>query len=639
MNIYANVYKGEKRSKGSFGSYGTPVCNLTERKNDGVTLVYADVLSESALDPDFGVGIDIPINGRILAIKKNCEFWLRPAFPSSPSDIPDNTQLLITENESGKFTVILPVVGDTYKTVLIGKDESTVTAKIYSGYAKLSTCKTLVFATSSGNNIHSLLEKCTKAALFALGSNIPAISERSYPEIFEYLGWCSWDAMQIRINREGLIEKCLEFRKKNIPVSWMILDDMWAEIRDFYGREYYSFGDMCKMMHASALYDLEADPLRFPGGLKETLAEIKKLGFKPGIWYPTTGYWRGIEKNSPAYEKLKDHLIETDDGIFVPSFEKEKAEGYFNTINTFLKDSGAEFIKVDNQSMFNRFYSKLTPIGNAAHSYHDALESSAETYFDSNMINCMGMSSEDMWSRKTSAISRTSGDFLPENSEWFKKHIMQCSYNSLLQGQFYYCDWDMWWTDDSQALRNSLARAISGGPIYVSDKIERSIPEVLSPLTLSDGRVLRCDRPAMPTSDCITSDPTKSGKPIKLQNVANGCGIILLFNLSDDNTPVNGTLSPSDVSGLSGNEFAVYSHFDRSVKIMKANERLKLTLDDNNSYALYIIAPYENGFAAIGNPDKFISPATIASINGESITQKEAGALAYVKNGKLFIEP
>ena len=83
----------------------------------------------------------------------------------------------------------------------------------------------------------------------------------------------------------------------------------------------------------------------------------------------------------------------------------------------------------------------------------------------------------------------------------------------------------MWWTDDGQAEKNALMRAVSGGPIYVSDQLQRSRPQVLRPLATDDGRILRCDRPGMPTADCVTKDPTVSGEAMKLQNMAGKQGI------------------------------------------------------------------------------------------------------------------
>ena len=638
MNIYANNYLGEKNSKGTFGRLGSPVCRVIKEERDGVTLVYADVLNQSALDPEFAVGIDVEFSGKYMADYRFCQFWCEPFFGENPADLPDQTQYLVYTKQDGSFGVILPVVGEIYRCVLKGKDENTITAKISSGYAKLCTCNTLAFVTAEGNDPFELTERCVRVALKAINSDIPMRSERKYPEIFDYLGWCSWDAMQIRVNHEGLLEKCREFNNKGIPVRWVLLDDMWAHIKDFHGRTYSSFSEMCRLMHSSAMYDYEADPKRFPRGLAECLKDIKQEGFIPGIWYPITGYWRGIEKNSPAYKKLKSYLIETDDGLYLPDFDEESSFGYFNTINAFLKDCGAEFIKIDNQSAYDRFYRRLAPIGEVSRSYHNGMERSANECFDGALINCMGMSSEDMWSRTKSAISRCSNDFQPENRAWFTKHILQCAYNSLIQGQFYWCDWDMWWTDDGQALKNSVARAISGGPIYVSDQLDRSHASVLAPLALSDGRILRCDRPAMPAKDCVCEDPTKSGKPIKLQNVCNNSGIIALFNLDAENCTVVGEISPSEIPELCGEEFAVYSYFDKTVKILKRNEIMSVSLADQDSIGLYHLVPYVDRFAAIGRTDKFISPATVEDVNGREIILKEKGPFAYVKNGELFFE-
>ncbi len=638
MNIYANIYKGEKRSKGSFGSlHNPPVCTLHTKEIDGVTLVYADVISENALDPDFGVGIDIELPScRYMADHKRGQFWCQPYFDTDPFKIPAETQLLVCEKEDGSFLVILPVVGETYRCALQGKDKYAVTARLHSNYAKLPVCNTLAFVMAEGKDPHSLIESCVKAALDELGNKIPHRSQRCYPEAFAYLGWCSWDAMQIRVTHEGLLQKCREFKEKKIPIRWVLLDDMWGHVRDFYGKTYNSFGEMCRLMHASALYDYEADPLRFPKGLAACLADIKEMGYMTGIWYPTTGYWRGIEWNSPAYEKLKPYLLETDDGIFVPDFLYDKSYDYYRTINQFLRECGADFIKIDNQSMSERFYNRLAPIGKAARSFHNGMEDAVMELFGDSLINCMGMSSEDMWNRKGSAISRCSDDFQPENRAWFAKHICQCAYNSLLQGQFYWCDWDMWWTDDGQAKKNSLARAVSGGPIYVSDQSERSNAELLAPLALSDGRILRCDNPATPTVDCICQDPTSSDAPVKLQNICRGSGVLALFNLNGENKPVKGSFSPAEIQGLCGNEFVIYSHFTKQMQIVSKNEKVHVILADNDDMALYIIVPYRDGFAPIGRTDKFISPATVKAVtNGEMLLEEE-GPAAYVKDGILY---
>jgi len=246
----------------------------------------------------------------------------------------------------------------------------------------------------------------------------------------------------------------------------------------------------------------------------------------------------------------------------------------------------------------------------------------------------MGMANEDMWNRSSSPISRCSDDFLPEDRAWFTKHILQCSYNCTVQGQFYFCDWDMWWTDDAQAVKNSILRAVSGGPIYVSDTLHRSRPEVLTPLIFSDGRILRCDRPAMPTADCLTVDPVSSGKLFKLQNLCSKAGVLAVFDLNEGDAPVSGTITPGDIPGLAGEEFAVYEHFSKTLTILKAGESLPLTLQSSDDYRLYILVPMEQGCCIIGDAGKFISPAAVT----EDGTLAEPGVLARVENRTLVLE-
>lgn len=606
---------------------------------DGVTVASLNAQAEEPLNPDFGGGFDIELDFEIkgfVADCRYCEYWCKPIFGTSLSEIPDETQGLILEHTDGLFTVILPIVSKEYKCILKG-DENSITAKMLSWYDKLNSIEAPAVAIMTGEDPYELLRLCAKSAVKKLGTALPLREERRYPEIFEYLGWCSWDSMQIRISEEGLVEKCKEFKDKNIPVRWGILDDMWAEIHEFYDGTYHDFRSMIDLMHVGKLYSFDADPVRFPNGLRGAIEKMKEYGLKVGVWHPSTGYWYGIDKSGPIAAALGDDLFTTADGRLIPGPEFIPAFKFYNAFHEFLRECGADFLKIDNQSMIRRFYKNVAPVGKIAKDYHKAMEASVGANFDNNLINCMGMGNEDMWNRPVSAVARCSDDFLPENPEWFSKHILQCSYNDLIQGQFMWCDWDMWWTDDGQAVKNSILRAVSGGPIYVSDKIGRSVKEILDPLTLSDGKILRCDRPAYPTKDCLTVDPETSDKPFKLQNIAGNSGVLALFNLNPESA-VTGTISPSDIPGISGEEFAVFEHFSREVKIVAKNETINVTLADRNDFKLYNIVPVKDGFAPIGDITKFIAPKTIKSVIGTQVELFENGTYAYIKDGKLYTE-
>ncbi len=610
-----------------------------EEQQEGVTVLWADVLALSPLDSECAVriGIDAGELTAITCVFRHSEFWCRPWFGTDVAQVPDETHCLMGKKPDGSYLVILPVTGAEYKSVLEGT-ETGLTAKLYAWETGMNCVNTPAFVCGEGSDPFQLLHACAKAGAAAAGGFCPLREERVYPPLFEYLGWCSWDAMEIRVNEKDLCRKAEEFREKHIPVRWAILDDMWADVPDFYDAPYENRPEMFALMHASRLHSFEADPRRFPGGLKGAIDKLKEYGLHVGMWHPTTGYWRGIDPDGPIFKEHRDTLIQTADGKWIPSPEKDKAFHFYDAFHTFLQSCGAEFVKVDNQSMTRRYYKYMGPVGKVARDFHTAIDASAGAHFGGALINCMGCAAEDQWSRPSSAVSRCSDDFLPEDKAWFTKHILQCSYNSMVQGQFYWCDWDMWWTDDGQATKNSLLRAISGGPIYVSDQLERSRGEHLLPLCLKDGRILRCLRPAMPTEDSIFGDPETSGRVFTLQNRCKGGGVLASFNLSSTDSTATGSISPSRIPGLEGETFALWERFTGEMRILNREDTWEFTLRDRDEFRFFVAVPYVDGCACIGLKEKFLAPAAVEAVIGRTAKASEPGTLLWVQDGVLVEE-
>jgi len=608
---------------------------------EGITAVFADTEAGANLDMECGAIIDLDDSDweSFMADERYSEFWCRPAFGERGSQLPSQTQYLLIKLRSGRYRVILPVVSEDYKCILYGNTEG-AHAMLFSWCSGIRQCKGLAFITAEGEDPFLLTETAVKEALKILNHGCRHRHDRHYPSVLEYLGWCSWDAFPAdQVSEAGILRKCEEFRAKQIPVRWAILDDMWAQIRDFDTCTYSTRQEMFDVMHASYMSDYEASYKRFPQGLAHCLQQMwEQYQMISAIWHPTTGYWMGLERGSPAEKKLSAYTMTAIDGRVLGDWHEEKSFGYFGTMHRFFRECGAAFVKVDNQSMYRRFYKGMDTVGKICREYHRGLEASVGVYFDGAMINCMGMASEDMWNRPSSAISRCSGDFQPEDRPWFIKHILQCTYNSLIQGQFYWSDYDMWWTDDSQGPKNALLRAVSGGPIYVSDTLDRSRKEILEPLCFGDGRILRCDRPGMPTADCLTVDPEQSGAPLKIQNQCGCAGVIAAFNIHRENCLVRGTVSADDIPGLEAGTYTVYEHFTGETVILAPGEKLEISLEDQDTFRLYVFVPYENGFAPIGLVDKFISPLSITNRVGENVTLYEKGRYGYVRDGKLIIE-
>ena len=582
----------------------------TAGSTDGVsTLRVRASVADGTLDATEAICLTLSLENDIRACMADVLYtphWCRPAFFTSPAEAPKNTQALLWQYTDGSYGAILPICADGFISTLQGQDGAlTLTVTTYEGNTAL--CDTTAAVFGRDTDPYRLL-----SAMAAEASTIchtPLRGARAYPEVFEYLGWCSWDAMEIWVNEGDLLKKCAELRDGGVPVRWVILDDMWAQVD--WARELPPFTSHTisfPTMHASKLHHLEADPARFPKGLAHTVSEIKKFDLEVGIWHPVTGYWAGLTEGSPAHAALAPYVHTVKDRIYPDLRDEQKVYGFYSTWHRFLKDCGVSFMKIDNQSFLRQTYTDTLPLGDAAKNMHRGLERSVNEHFGGALINCMGMASENMLSRPCTAISRCSGDFQPENRAWFTRHILQCAYNGLFQGQFFYNDWDMFWTDDTQALRNSVVHAVSGGPIYVSDKLQRTRAEVLTPLCLPDGRILRCDEVAVPARAWLCDNPTQSDRAFALINRADETVYYAAFNLHAENAAVGGSLTPRELGFTE--DVVLYEYFSGTGVRLHSDQSYTFTLPDNDAVLLFSLTPYRGCPCVIGLSEKMIAAKT-----------------------------
>lgn len=572
-----------------------------------------------------------------MGIENHCEYWCIPRFGHRFDEIPDNVRLqslLIKDN--GTYRYYLPVCDSMYKTYISGGGGS-FELRMLTNCSGIEECSDqLSFVCGEGDDPYALMRKCARFAAKLLGNGLHMREEREYPEVFEYLGWCSWDALQIRVSHKGLIEKATELKEKKVPVRYAIIDDMWADCPNLNTiPDGISFGRMVQQMHGTRMHSFAGDPKRFPHGMQAAIEALKDAGMRyVGIWFPTTGYWFGWDEEGEAAE-MRDLLDYSCAGRLIVKPDKAEAEAYFARLCGKARSWGADFVKIDNQAFHRTNYKDKAAIGSSARAVNSAIDSAVENSFGGAVINCMGMASECMFNRPTSAVCRCSDDFIPEDRAWFAKNILECAYNGTLQGQYYVNDWDMWWTRDDQAIKNSLCRAISGGPIYISDKIGMTAPEVLLPLFLSDGRILRADESAVPSADCLTEDPTSSGRIFKIRNRVGKNGVVAVFNVDSENRAVNGIISASD-SGLDETDYAYYDYFSGTHGILRRGERLEISLADNDEVRLFTLVPYSaGGISVIGRIDKFIGVKAVTDIDNSRFSLLEGGEIAVIAEREL----
>ena len=187
-----------------------------------------------------------------------------------------------------------------------------------------------------------------------------------------------------------------------------------------------------------------------------------------GVWHALGGFWGGLVPESPLARREAPYLYQTVSGKLVPS--PVTGEKFYRDWYELLNRQGISFVKVDGQSSATWYFENDLPLAQAVRGMNEALESGASR-MDGGVINCMGMAMENILARPATAVSRNSDDFVPDKEEGgFAEHLLQNAYNALYHNELYCCDWDMFWTMHKDAVKHSLLRAVSGGPVYVSDK-------------------------------------------------------------------------------------------------------------------------------------------------------------------------
>ncbi|WP_077328951.1 Sip1-related alpha-galactosidase [Virgibacillus siamensis] len=562
-----------------------------------------------------GVVINITDLGKVeglFAAYRHKDWWTRPHFDQDITTLPSRTQSLLWKNKN-HYYYLLPVVGSIYKTDIAG-DEQGICLTVSSHDGGRDKCQTPVFVLGKGNNPFELAKQTT-SRLLELSGNTRTLDERRYPKRLDYLGWCSWDAFYHDVNEKGILNKLEELKAKQLPVKWVMIDDGWSQTAD------------------DRLVDFGPDATKFPNGFKKFIRKIKEdYGVKSaGVWHTLAGYWGGVHLNSSLANEMAPYLLKTNSEKLIPYPDKGKGFVFWEAWHSYLFDQGIDFLKVDSQSAINNFTMKQMSIGQASTESHKALEASVGINFDHCVINCMGMASENIWNRPISAVSRSSDDFVPDDENGFAEHALQNVYNSFYQGGIYWCDWDMFWSKHKDSKRHALLRALSGGPIYTSDPVGQTDDSILWPLIYKDGKIIRCEQQGLPTIDMLMSNPVEEKKPLKMWNTSNGIGLLGVFNVSQER--VSGDVSPANIEGFNTKEYYVYDYFNRSVKVLHHDERIKTSLEKDH-YSLYFVIPKDHVIKPLGLQDKYVSPATFTTQYVTSdkvvINLKEEGTFVFL---------
>ena len=501
--------------------------------------------------------------GSFMALYQHKPWWNRPAFGTAYSEIPERTQILLIKRGE-EYELFLAFCGEDFRTDIRGCEDGILISGAY--------------VHDIGSDPYQMVSGAVR--LIAKEHGYPLLREQKrFPEILKYPGWCTWDSLGKGVSEKAIFDKMDEFKEKNVEIGWVLIDDGWSEV----DRE------------KEVLRSLDVDYDRFPQGLAHTVKVLKEdYGVRyVGVWQAFNGYWNGVEEGSAAAEQVKDFLKKYPTGELTVKDTAEGSFGFWNTWHRGLAAAGVDFVKIDNQSSFVRLYQQGEPVGERLRAVYEGLEASVLLNFDGNLINCMGMQADNVWTRFRTSLSRSSDDYFPRIPGSFSDHARQNAYNSLYQGELYYGDWDMFWTEHEDNRQSALLRAVSGGPVYISDACGKTDPSILNRFLAADGSLLMCDSVGLPAADCLTVDALENGGILKIFNSYQGAYFVACFTKeSDAEEAIDGMLSLKDIPGAAG-EYLVLNGSTGEIAEVTDSEPYRFVMKPHDALMLELIPKEE----------------------------------------------
>ena len=541
-------------------------------------------------------------------------FWMIPKTGISLSDVPAETQFLLGELADGQVIAIIPLINDVAVCSLRGgalvEGKGTLELCVETADRSVAAGDIVGVFIAQGDDPYTLLPLCAQQIRDVLQRGTLR-QEKPLPDWVDTFGWCTWDAFYQEVSHEKVREGLASFQSSKTPPRFLILDDGWQSLVQKTTGE--------KQLSAFAAND------KFPGGLRNTVAMCKSEFDieKFFVWHAVMGYWGGTDADSfPDYDirniprtyfgKLKEYeerhsqWFGRTNGTISPLLIAK----FYQDYHTNLRREGVDGVKIDNQASLEGFSETVGGRSRIMAAYREGMESSVARNFDGSLINCMSCSSEMLYDNRLSPLTRTSTDFWPNRPESHGLHLWTNAQVSLWWGEWIHPDWDMFQSGHAAGSYHAAGRAVSGSPVYVSDKPGGQDFGVLEKLVTPHGRVLRCPNPGRPTRDMLFADPTQEPVLLKIANLATiyNRGMLGIFHAKYEGESggdtLSGTFSPSDIPDLEQtDQYAVYRHTTGEFFTMGYEEKRAITLSPLG-WEVVTFAAISTAFPVVGVTNK-----------------------------------
>lgn len=544
-------------------------------------------------------GLGLPGLDRFVALERYRPWWLRPAWGGSAAEIPaEECQLLLWRRDDGRWGVLVPTAHGNRRAWVSG-GEGGLALRTRGAPHPDEPARICLAVAGIGDDPARLVADAVAAGMERLRTVRPRTA-KPVPPWVDWFAWCTWDAFYHEVTAAKIEEGLAGFAKDGLSVPLLIIDDGWQQWKD------------------GQLMSFAADPAKFPGGLAPLVDAAKaKHGVRMvGVWHALTGYWNGPHPqgelarryrlcpsfqgayNFPGGKSLARSLVHPDD-----------IHRFYHDLHSGLAAQGIAMVKVDNQSSLDHFTDQVMPDYLTVAAYQRAVQGAAAVHLGNNLLHCMAMSNDVVWHLGSSAVIRNSDDYFPKKPESHGFHISANALNALWTANVAIPDWDMFHSGHAAGWFHGAARAISGGPVYVSDVPGKHDPALIRALTLSGGRVAR-PQPARVADSRILVDCTREDRLLLVRAQAAAGRLLGAFHCrhGEGVGRIEDVWSPAD-AGIAG-RVAVRGFRAATTVVGDATAVHRLALDQLG-WEVFAIAPFTDGVAVLGLDGKLAGLAAV----------------------------
>lgn len=543
----------------------------------------------------------------------------------------DLGQFMLLKLNDGRYMALMPLAGPDMMSAFFVRHG---TLQIRSGHFGTEHVKSDIPAlvAAVGASPYEATHKVWDAAMKTGVVQADWRMNKTYPEMYKYLGWCSWEHYRMDISEEKMVSAFNTLEDSPVPFRWFMVDDGYLT------------------HNRGRLTSYEPDVKKFPHGWHAVTDLKNPDGIRwMGLWRNMMGYKGAIclenQLNFPA-----GSLVPNVSGKSLVPAETQAASDYFyERMMTETQAGGFDFVKVDFQARaLSTHYGMNNPV-RSMYQNNMALEKSARKHMGG-LLNCIAQTHVNVFRTKYSALIRSSKDYKAGGTN--PSITYQSFANHLWLSPVLWGDLDMFHCNSEGNEQLAFARAISGGPVYVSDEPTHIKSSVLFPLCDSEGKIFRSDAPAVLLPESYFINPFGGKDAFRvIAPTANHTAALALFNYSNGST--ESFVSAKDFA-FAGEQLQPYAGAWRSpqagliayeqktgqVTDLSSDLRISMEKDEAKLFMLY---PKWKGWAVIGRTDKYLSSATVESVSASDsevrFILKEAGPFAvWSANGTPKME-